>query len=49
MGNELKTVSAWVSECHEAIERAACNKLAWVNKTPLGVPVVPDVYINKAG
>src|SRR5437588_6727945 len=30
----------------DAVMRALFTRLPWVNSTPLGVPVVPEVYLN---
>ena len=47
-GSTPSTRSAGVSACSAPIASALAVRLACVSITPLGRPVVPEVYISKA-
>src|SRR5690606_24005987 len=41
--------SDFCNRCSAAMARALASRFACVSTTPLGTPVVPDVYMSRAG
>ena len=47
-GSTASTRSVGSSPCSALMAAALAARLAWVSITPLGRPVVPEVYISRA-